>query len=283
MFDTYDQSRFLGRPIHLFVFTRGSLTYRFAGCDRDITVDGHTYTAAQIKRSEIKQTAEPAKDKLTVTLAYLRDPAAIAVPATQTLGDIWFPDTPTETVSIVCMAMHVGDTDPPAVEWMGQVVQPRYTDVELELECEPTASIERAFNQGPKWQRACWKTVYSTGIRGCNLAIDAYKVDATLSAVSGAVLTASAFATSTFNLNGGWIEWTGASGTRRATIIRHDGTEIAVLAGSAELVVGLSVTVRPGCEQNWAACDARGNTVNYGGAIYKPIKNPMDGVSMSWG
>lgn len=283
MFDTYDQSRFLGRPVHLFAFTRGSLVWRYAACDRAVTAGGHTYLAAQIKRSEIKQTTEPAKDKLRISVAYLRDPAAAVVPATQPLGDNWFPYTPAETVSVTCYAYHVGDADLPAVEWMGQVVQPRFGDVELELECEPTTAFDRAYKQGPRWQRACWKTVYSSGVRGCNLGLDAFKVDAVLSAVSGLTLTAAAFASAPLNLAGGWIEWTGASGVQRLTIMRHVGDEIDVLTGAADLAATLVVVARPGCEQNWAACLARSNTVNYGGAIYKPTKNPTDGVSMSWG
>jgi hypothetical protein len=189
---------------------------------------------------------------------------------------------PAETVTVTCLATHYGDTDPPVVEWMGQVVQPKFGDVELELVCEPSGTLDRAYNQGPKWQRACWKTVYSTGVRGCNLALDAYEVEATLSAVDGLTLTSAAFATAPLNLAGGWIEWTGASGTQRLTIMAHAGEEVVVLSGAADLDVGLDVVARPGCEQTWAACAARGNTINYGGAIYKPVKNPMDGVSMSW-
>ena len=78
--------------------------------------------------------------------------------------------------------------------------------------------------------------------------------------------------------------WTRSDGiVERRTIIDHSGDVITLLYGGAELAVGLAVTARPTCPGTWAACSARSNTVNYGGAIYKPVNNPYDGQSMSWG
>ena len=147
MFDAFETSRFLGRPVRLFVFTRQALVWRFASADRDIVIGADTYLAAQIERDEIKQTAERAKDKLGIRFAYLRDPDAPAeiIPSTQTLGDNWHPYPPSDTVSVRCLATHYGDTDPPAVEWIGVVTQPKFSDVELELTAlaEVTAARRR--------------------------------------------------------------------------------------------------------------------------------------------
>lgn len=280
---TLDAALFGRRPIRLFVFTRQMKVWRFCNADRDITIGANTYTAAQIDRSEIRQTAERAKDKITITMAYLRDPAAVDVPATQDLGDQWFPFVPSSTVTVICMATHVGDGDPPAIEWMGQVTQPKFTDVELELTCEPTGSTDRARDQGAKWQRACWKTVYSTGLRGCNLDPEEFDVAATLASVDGLTLTAAAFGSTDFTLAGGSLTWVNGDGlTERRQIMTHTDSSITVLYGSPDLVAGLAVTALPGCERTWDACSARGNTLNYGGSIYKPIKNPTED-SMSWG
>lgn len=282
-FDSIELSRFLGRPLRLFVFMRQGLTWRFCSGDRDQVIDGNTYLAAQIDRSEIQQTVERAKDKIKITLAYLRNPNAPEFPVTQSLGDNWTPYAPSDTVRVICMAAHVGDTDPPKIEWMGEVTQPEFTDVELTLTCEPGPSTDRARNQGPKWQIGCWKTVYSTGPRGCQLDPDAFKVDATLTAVTGLTLTAAEFASAPLTLAGGWVEWTRTDGlVERRSIISHSGTSIVPLFGAADLAPGLAVVARPHCEQTWAACDARSNTINYGGAIYEPVKDPSE-ESMSWG
>lgn len=284
-FDALETSLFGAKPEHLFAFTRQGVTLRFCTGAVDFVVGANTYTAAQILRSEIRQTVERAKDKITIKLAFLRDPAATELPATQALGDWWHPYIPGDRIDVVCMAAHRGDTDPPVVEWMGKVVQPKFGDVELELTCEPYGDEAQARGQGPRWQKACWKTVYSTGIRGCGLDRDAFKVDATPT-VAGLVLTDAAFGSSTLPLYPGWAEWTRTDGlVEKRSIVAASGNTITLLYGGEGLVDEVAVTVRPGCPKTWAACAARfvDPENHYGGALFKPIKNPTDGVSMSWG
>lgn len=423
-FDLVEVSRFLGRPVHLFVFTRQSKVWRYASGDRDIVVGGHTYVGVQIGRSEIQQTVEREKDKLTITFPYLLDPAAPEYPPTQSLGNNWRPYIPSSPISVVCMATHIGDASAPAIEWMGVVTEVAHTDTKMTLTCEPSNSSSQARNQGAKWQRGCWKTVYSTGLRGCNLvagpipvagtltgvsgsnitaaefieqqrtfvggtaewtadvvvprsatvtaltgsdatlddvtdievgtaltwtggggevtaitgdvvtlddvtglavsaevdwdgsqaqafstnitghssttltlddvtglAVDsvviAYAVplwtEATLTAVDGLTLTATEFLATPFSLAGGSLTWTNGSGlVERRSIMSHSGDTITVLYGSSDIDVGLAVIALPGCPRTWAACTDRNNTINYGGAIYKPAKNPTE-ESMSWG
>lgn len=282
MFDTFERSRFLGKPIRLFRFDRQSVSWRYCTAEQNLTIGGFTYLAGQIDRDEIRQTAERAKDKLKIKLAYLRDPAAPELPVTQALGNNWNPYIPSDTIRVTCMATHLGDTDPPNVEWMGIVAQPEFTDTELTLTCVPGLAIARAVNQGPKWQRGCWKTVYSNGLRGCNLDPATFAVSATLSAASGLTLTAAAFASAPLSLAGGWIEWTRVDGlVERRSILAHSGSTITLIYGGPDLAPGTAVVAIPACEQTWAACDARSNTDNYGGGIYMPVTDPNQS-SMSW-
>lgn len=423
-FDLVEVSRFLGRPVHLFIFTRQAQVWRFASGGRDVVVGGHTYVGAQIGRSEIQQTIEREKDKLTITFPYLLDPAAPEYPPTQALGNNWRPYIPSSPVSVICMAAHIGDAGAPAIEWMGVVTEVAHTDTKMTLTCEPSNSSSQARNQGAKWQRGCWKTVYSVGLRGCNLiagpipvagtltgvsgsditaaefvsqqrtfvggiaewvadvvvprsatvtalfgsdatlddvtdievgtvltwtggtgavtaiaadvvtlddvtalavsaevawdgsaaqpfsanitahsgttltlddatglAVDSVVIahtvpiwtEATLTAVSGLTLTAAEFASAPFNLAGGSLTWTNDNGlVERRPIMSHSGDTITVLYGSPDLDVALDVIAVPGCPRTWAACTDRNNTIHYGGAIYKPGKNPTED-SMSWG
>jgi hypothetical protein len=285
MSDTFELSRFLGRPVRLFRFERQGLVWRFCNAPKNLTIGGFTYIAAQIDRSEIRQTVERAKDKITVTFPYLRDPGASEFPTTQAFGDNWFPYPPSDGVRVICMTTHIGDTNPPKVEWTGIVTQPQFTDVELTLTCEPGTATARTVNQGPKWQKGCWKTVYSTGPRGCGLDPDAFAVTAAIDSVDGLTLTADAFGTAPLPLAGGWIEWTRSDGlVERRSIRSHSGTSIVVWYGATDFAGGLSVVARPSCEQTWDACAARfaDPENHYGGAIYKNIK-PATGESMSWG
>lgn len=149
--------------------------------------------------------------------------------------------------------------------------------------CEPNSGYDRARNQGPKWQRSCWKTVYSTGPRGCNLDRQAFRVDATVASSTGAAIKAIAFATSIFNLGGGFITWTNGAGVlERRSITGHTGDTVSLLFGTSGIPAGTPLSAWPSCARTWGACEARNNTANYGGSVYKPGKNPLEGVSMSW-
>jgi hypothetical protein len=285
-FDVKEKSRFAGKPIHLFRFERQGLVWRFATGTKNIDRGGFTYLASGMTRGELEQTAERVKNQLRITLPYLKDPARSAdFPVTQSLGDNWNPYPPSDTVKVICLATHEGETDPPNIEWMGIVTQPEFTDTVLTLTCEQGNSIANAVNQGPKWQKGCWKTVYSTGPRGCGLDPEAFAVSTTIGSLTGATVTAAAFASAPLALGGGWLEWTRADGlVERRSIRSHSGASIVLWYGAADLVIGLPVVVRPACEQTWNACADRfpdpGN--HYGGAIYKNIK-PATGSSMSWG
>lgn len=289
-FDALELSRFLGRPVRLYMFTLTTApgvteVWRFAQCDRDVVISGNTWLAAQIDRDEIRQTSEKAKDKLKIRMDYLRDPFALPtdIPTTQALGDLWHPYIPSAIVQVMCLTTHYGDASAPVLEWSGEVVQPQYTDTQLELTCVPGSALSEARGQGAKWQRACWKSPYSTGPRGCNLDPADFEVPATLSAVDGLTLTSSAFAGAPLSLLQGSLRWELASGrVEKRTIVAHDGADVTLLYGGPELAAGLDVVALPGCPGTWAACVERDNTINYGGAIYKPVDNP-DGVSMSWG
>lgn len=478
-FSAFELGRFTGRPVRLFVFTRQHLTWRFANSDRDIVSGGFTYLAARIDRSDIQHTTEREKDQITITFPYLLNPAADPLPVTQELGNQWRPYHPVDVIRVVCMVMHVGDTDPPQVEWMGRVIQPRFSDTEMELTCAPHSSIALAHNQGAKFQSNCWKTVYSTGLRGCNLSTGEHRVtgrvarieqlptdppqgahvlvpdmaahlaslvgqvatwtyeaqvphsgtvasvinfhvrftrvtdiaigavlhwtaadgiahhgtvtalfgtvavlnttegitagsvchwslaqarqgtatimqayhaydwvsqaaggsssgfswddasglhdahsgtawsvtyttrsalvlsDVTgleegsgitvvlsgsavsgrLSAVAGLQLTATQFASAAYSLEGGTLTYTDANGLLiRRSIASHTlgSATLTLSAGGPNPVVNDAVTVLPTCPRTWDACAARGNTIHFGGAVYRPLHTP-EGVSMSWG
>lgn len=287
-FDDFELSRWLGKPLHLFQFIRQGTILRFANADRDVVIGGFTYVAANISRSEIRQTVERAKDSLKLNLAYFLtpDPPPEGYPSTQVLGDWWRPYIPSDPIKVICLSTHYGDTDPPLVEWMGWAIQPEFGDLELVLSCDPNPPAGEPRNQGARYQRGCFKTVYSTGIRGCNLDPAPFTVAATLTDVDGLTLTAPEFAGSVLPLAGGTLYWTRTDGIEEERpIMAASGTTVQVLYGGAELATGLAVTALPPCPQTWAACEERHADPenHYGGAIYKPVKDPTSGVSMSWG
>lgn len=280
-------NRFGNKRIPLFRFQIQDEVWRFAQADRDIEAGGFTWSAAQIERDAIRRNNERAQQNLKIRLAYLRDPNAplALIPVTQEIGDLWHPYAPSSPVLVTCLSTD-GAGSTPVFEWGGVVGQPRYNDVELELTCTPGNLRMQARNQGMKFQRACPKVVYSTGVRGCNLDPADFEIAATLTDVDGLTLTAAEFATAPNSLLQGWFRWIRSNGrVESRPIVYHSGATIRLLYGGHELADGLEATVRPNCEGNWDACAARRADPqnHYGGAMYEPIKNPMQGVSMSWG
>lgn len=295
MFDLLQKSRFGGKPVRLYRFQLQDAVWWFAQADRDITAGGADWIASGINRDDIKQTNEPAKDKLKIRFAYLRDPNANAldIPSTQDLGDLWHPYVPSDKVQVMCLDWMYGDTDPPVMRWSGYVAQPQFSDVELELTCIPNSAIGEAKNQGPKNQRACWKAPYSTGLDGCNLDPADFEVPGVITGIDGLTVTVPEFDGTPFSLLQGEFRWprtiTAHNGaieiTERRTITTHDGADVRLLYGGLGLADAAVVVGLPGCPGTWEACAARRADPqnHFGGAYYKPIKNPYDGESMSWG
>ena len=289
-------SRFGGKPVRLYRFQLQDAVWWFAQADRDIDAGGTTYRASSMDRDEIKQTNEPAKDKIKIRLAYLRDPnASLAdIPSTQDFGDLWHPYIPSDAVQVMCLDWMIGSSTPPKVAWTGYVAQPEFTDVQLELTCIPSSAIGEAKAQGPRNQRACWKVPYSTGLRGCNLDPADFELAGEISAIDGLTVTVPAFAAPEFPLLQGEFRWprtvTAHNGEieiiERRTITKVDGAAVTLLYGGLGLAAALDVTTLPTCPGTWDGCAGRRDDPqnHFGGCVYKPIKSPYDGgESMSWG
>lgn len=240
-FEAYETSARSGKPTHLFVFQRQSVVWRFAGCDRNVMIGGNAYLSAAISRSEIKQTIEKAQDNITITLPYSLDPNAAEQPVTQAFGNNWRPFVPSDPISVTCMAVHLDDPDQETeIEWVGFVQQPKFSDGQLELTCAPPGAISKAMYQGAKWQVPCWKTVYSTGTRGCGLIAGPIPVVGTVTAVNGSQVTAAAWTAQQRTFVGGTASWVG-NPPESATVTALSGST-ATFSNVTELAVGATVT-----------------------------------------
>jgi len=286
MFDDFELSGRGGRPRQLTIFTRQTKIWRFTSAMKDVEIGVNTYVAAPITRSEIKQTVEKPQDKITIKFPYVRDPSITDLPVTQELGNNWYPYVPQDRISVVCLDYHAKDPDlETKVRWQGRVAQPQWNEKAqtLELTCLPRGSNSSNLRRGPKWQKTCWKTVYSTGPRGCLLDPADFLIPATVTAIDGLTISAAEFGTAPLSLAGGTFSWTRENGlVEERPIMSHTGTEIQLLYFGSDLAVGTAVTVLPNCPGTWAACTARGNTQHYGGFIYEPVEDPYNGQSMSW-
>lgn len=104
-----------------------------------------------------------------------------------------------------------------------------------------------------------------------------HQVEATLTAITGTTLQASAFANG-MKFNGGFIEWTDAEGiTDWRAIVAHYGNQVTLMTHAPRLEVGTVVTAVEGCDRTIARCDELENTDNFGGIPYFIYKNPFSG------
>lgn len=265
-FDLRELSRWLGKPVELYRFTRQGLAWRYTSADQEVTVGGETFAPINISRDNIRESYEKQKRQLVITL-----PLAAEVCAN------WLPFSPEDTIAVTVLSLHRGDTET-AVQWVGRVLQPKFLDTTMELTCTPGSVSNRPRGLQLKWQRNCPLPLYSQGNGMCNLDPEGFRVDGTISSVSGNIVSAPAWAAlPTGRLAGGFIQWTAPNGlVLRRSILGHTGANLT-LHYAADISNGDVIAAYHGCAHNFDDCASKGNGVNYGGCTQIPIKNPFSG------
>ena len=184
-------------------------------------------------------------------------------------------------IGVQVITTHLGETDG-LLEWTGRVVNNNFDGGQLTLTCDPTSVGARVSGSIGCYQRGCWKTQYSQGYKLCGLDPEDFGADATLTAVAGLVLTATAFGTFGGDgemLKGGWIQWTRGDGiVERRSINAHSGNDITIAWSAADIAVSLVVRAYPHCRQDAGLCDTYfSNYDNNGGDVDMPVKDPYAG------
>lgn len=284
-FSVFELGRFSGRKVALYRFAVGAVVWRFTSAQVALTLGAETFTPAPgITHTAVRETAASAqKNQLTISMPYRMNPLASDAPATQDIGNVFNPWSPSQRMLVTVLVTHLGDPDAETnVEWMGRVVAPRFEDASLELTCDPSYRNPRSAGAQRRIGRACDVPLFSQGLGMCNVEKAAHAVPATLGAVSGLTLTAAAFASAPRPLVGGMLEWTRSNGlVETRTIWSHDGDEIVINWGGPELEVGAAVTAYPNCPHNVAGCQSFDNEPNYPGWPNLPSSDPMP-RSQAW-
>ena len=280
-FDTYERSQYLGQPVELYTFRLQGLVQRYVRGDAGVNIGGHDFFPAQISSTEIMDTAERAKNEVTIRFDYHRNPNAPRKPTTQPLGDLWHPYVPSSPVFVTIQAIHKGDTEEQLQNvWTGKAGQPKFGSTAMELLCVPSRADRKGWaGRARRLQRACPLAVYSEGLRMCNLPLEDWAVELTISDVDGLTISAPEVTRGDdIAWDGGMVEWEDDAGVVQTRTIRSSTALAITLDYGAGSLAGLtSATAWPGCPGNWDACQKRGNTKNYGGCFYMPGKSPFDG------
>lgn len=271
-FSAREIARWLGKPVEAYRFTRQSVHWRYTSADAQVTIGGETFEPLAISHGGITESFERVKRELTITL-----------PADAPVCANWAVHSPGDPIAVTIIARHRGDEDA-AVQWVGRVLQPRFTDTTCELLCQPGAGSVRANGLQLRWQRGCPLALYSQGLGMCTLSPAAFAVPAALTAVAGTAISAAEWAAlPAGRLAGGYAQWTAPDGlAHRRTITAHAGAQIHLDYSAPELHVGDTVTAYHGCAHDYADCASKANGNNYGGCVHLPNKDPFAGNPVWW-
>jgi uncharacterized phage protein (TIGR02218 family) len=267
---TAEKSLQSGTPIELYEFMQDGVRWTFASCAYDVIRLGQTYKASSVGRSALRQTTDPFKGSMTFTFPRLSEFAMEFLGVT--------PESPT---IITIYRGHAGDVDSEFITyWKGRVMSAKAADSKIELACESIFTSMRRIGLRAKFETSCRRTLYGIG---CNVNRELYRLDGTISTVTGTVLTIDGLTTGPLS---GWF--TGglvyaSDGTSRF-IIAHDRTAGTITI--ARPLFGLRVTtvarMYPGCNHLRGTCDSKfSNILNFGGFPWIPTRNPLGGSSIT--
>jgi uncharacterized phage protein (TIGR02218 family) len=171
---------------------------------------------------------------------------------------------------------HTDLSDELRVIWKGRVVGAKSGKQTIKATIESIFTSLRRTGCRVRYQRTCRHALY---FDGCNLNIDDFKTAATVTAITGNVLTVpladdeqDGFYKSGIVIFDGLYGW----------ISNHTGSALTVILpvpGLADYVTAngsASVFIAPGCDLARATCETKfNNEENFGGFPYMPDNNPF--------
>ena len=258
-------------PIELYKFADANTIWYYTSADRDIEYDGHTYLSTTIGRGEIESKASVQRENIEVTFA-VDNPMARGFLQ-------YIPDT------VVTLVIFIQSDAGTFVGWKGRLGAVKPEKSAIKLVCESIYVSLKRTGLRAQYQRQCRHMLYSPG---CGVVKSAYAVTATAISCEGyrLVLSAAPGSEPVGFYTGGVLDFNGAM----RGIINHDtsnGMDLADIfpalrAAIADNPGGVSVTLYPGCDRSKDTCRTRFmNFENYGGFPEIPLRNPMDGRSIT--
>lgn len=265
-YDVIERSNQSGKPVALYEFIFGTVTWRYCGFTSPITVAGDTYQPLAIGDGGYSMSGEPSDDMISIT-----------VDASISLANILNGSPPSQTVWVNVRRYHHGDSEAP-ITWVGYVAsRKQISAAAVDIRCKMlTAGFDR---DGARltYGRQCPHVLYSIDCRA-NKATFAFTT--TVDSLDGATVYSSYLTSkpSGYFSNGffEWVRFTGAIERRGIEI--HSGNNFVVLGTTVGLEAGDAITLYPGCQRNRSDCKNKfNNLANYGGFAHMPSKSPFGG------
>lgn len=256
-----ETSIFGGKPIELYRFTRGSVSWRYCTSRNSIVYNGATYAPAYIKRNNIVSTGAAGRATLQITVS-----------ATNPLVAEYFAGIPTAPTRVSVYRKHVNEDEIGSV-WGGRIVTVSFTDDEATLNCEPISTRLKGIGASPAYQSLCPYLLFGDQCR----AVD-NRISTVVQNITGRVVTLGTLPPGLTPLYfvGGVIRF----GDHAWMIVGQSGPVITLSQEPVGLTNGASVSLSAGCDHTAygvEGCQKFNNLDNFGGFPFFPDRNPFQG------
>ena len=266
-FEPIETSREDGNVLELYEFKYGVDTTRLTSYNRDIVFGGVTWTAIQISRGEVQNSAEQAVNELKVDMP-LSHPIA-----SQYIGNV-----PGKVGSIRIFRAHADD---PAEETIlifdGFVSQAKFDGALVAtLSLSPSTSVFKRSGPRFNYQSLCNHVLYDSR---CKILEDAFRFTGTVVAVGPRTIEVSGLlaAEGADWAVSGFVRSPAGTSDDARLILSQSGDTLSLLNDFAESPLLGTVDVFAGCDHSLAICESKfANVINYGGFPFVPIKNPFN-------
>ena len=263
MFDLFTKSRFRGRPIELFRFVTGTTVICYTDAEMPVTYNSEVYIPTPIDRGTSNNSGT--LDRSTLEINLPRD-AEIAE-----MYRIYPPSRP------VMVTIFEGEAEDPDAQfkafWHGRIMGCGWSSSEAKLTAEPISTSMVRVGLRRNYQYMCPHVLYGSK---CQASKAAATVPAVVESITGRVVRLTATLADAGQYPGGAIEW----GTDSRTILSTDGRDFTLTGITMGLSVGATVNVVKGCGHTLPDCrNVHGNSVNFGGHPWIPLKNPISNIS----
>lgn len=264
-FEAAELSHQDGSPVELYTFSRNGVAFAwYTSVETNKTIGADTYLAwpGGMKRGKIATTSDEGRNALEVKVA--RDhPIAYLIHHRPRTG----------VIGMTVTQYHRSDASDLVVIWVGRAMSAKRDKKSGDRILQ---GMSRSITQNRTGLRRLCSANCMHELFGpfCRLDPDDWKHETTIASISGNLITL-VDVDGALDYNGGTIERVDSDGVTDTSAI-EEATGAALLLDIAiwDAEVGDPVTILPGCDWTMAACDAFGNSENFGGRMHVPDKNP---------
>jgi len=257
------------RAVELFQINYAGEDYLLTSAATAQEHNGETYEPAPIGRGGTQVKSELSKSNLDVRIGL-----------GHALADAVLSNWSETQASLTIFRVRTSGTE---TVWKGRLASVKPDAAAVVMTFESIYTSLRRPGLRARFQKPCRHPLYG---RGCFLNPEDFAVAATLSAISGRVLTVPAASGQADGwYSGGMVR---APDGSLSYVSAHTGSSLTLnrvstglLSAFASEGAGTAITLYPGCPHTYAACrDKFDNDDNFGGFLYIPTKNPMGGSSI---